>query len=421
VYAGAKIIVDGLRMRKLRIFVISRFSQQTYQAKQKGFAGTSESRVLTGFVKNGHEVHLLMPREAGAPKDYSYSGIYVHEFRMPSIPPKNDLLSRLLETLSYYFCYFLYIILCMKRFMDVVKIYGKPDVVYGYAYFGDAVAYIVSRLYRVPNITRLYGTTLYTHISDLRRLLAGDCLQLLSFKLPCKYLIITNDGTRGDETARRLKVPSERVIYWMNGVDFVHDTKINLTNLRKELEIPQQAHIIVSVCRLAKWKRIDRLIRAVPEIAQTHSNVKVLLIGDGEEKENLQRLSNTLGLNGSVDFLGAIAHKDVEKYLRVADLFVSLYDYSNVSSSLLEAMTCGVCIVALNSGGTSKVIRNWENGILVSYDDLEKLPSMIVRLLSDEKLRRRLGKKARKYAVENFGSWDERVAMEVQLIERMIE
>jgi glycosyltransferase involved in cell wall biosynthesis len=404
------------KMPKLRIFFISPWSRRHYQEKQKGFEGSVEFRLVKGFIDKGHEVHLLMPKERNAPKDFSYSGIFIHEFRMPFTRFGKNRISRLAWRLIYDFSF---VFFSTRSAMKVAKVYSKPHVIYGFGAHGCVTAYIASRLWRIPNITRLFGTFLYPSLSNKFRLLFSHLEEVLAFKLPCKYLIILDDGTRGDEVARKLKVPSERVKFWMDGASFLYDTNIDPKKVREELEIPKQAHVIVSVGRLAPWKKVDRLIRAVPAVVSNVSDVKVLIIGDGRERENLERLSDASGVKKFVSFLGAIHHEDIKKYLHAADLFISLQDYSNVSNVLLEAMACGVCTIALNSGATNHVIKNEKNGILINYDELQNLPSIISRLLSDDSLRRKLGNNARQYALENFKTWSERIAMETELIETL--
>ena len=371
--------------------------------------------MLKGLVDRGHSVHLLVPKESGVPKDFSYSGIFIHEFKMPSMPFVKNMLSKLARKPIYYF---LFTFFSTKSVMKTAKVYGKPNVVYGLSSNACAAAYIVSRLWRVPNITRLYGT-LYPCLFNKSLLFARCFEEFIAFKLPCKYFIITDDGSRGDEAARIFKVPPEKVKFWKNGVDFFNDASIDVERLRKDLQIPKESCVIVSISRLASWKGIDRLIGAIPPIALKNKHVKVLIIGEGPERENLEKLGAALGLKKFVDFLGAIPHEDVRKFLYASDIFVSLQDYSSLSSSLFEAMACGVCVIALNSGATGSIIKNKRNGILVDYNDLQNLPSIIGRLISDGKLRRKLGDNAKQYALKNFKTWEERVASEVELIENL--
>jgi len=81
----------------------------------------------------------------------------------------------------------------------------------------------------------------------------------------------------------------------------------------------------------------------------------------------------------------------------------------------------GKYIITLNNGDTGKFVKNWENGVLLDYEDLPKLPEVIKRLLADEKLRERLGANARKFAEENFWSWEERMEAEIQAVEELLE
>jgi len=166
---------------------------------------------------------------------------------------------------------------------------------------------------------------------------------------------------------------------------------------------------------------VDRAIRALPEVVRAFPNTILLVVGDGRERQRLERLAMSLGISEHIRFEGAVPHKDVSKYLAAADVFLSLYDLSNVGNPLLEAMMAGKCIVTLNNGDTGRFIRNGENGILLEYEDLPKLPEVIKDLLANEDLRNRLGTNARKFAEEHFWSWQERTEAEIAEVNRLIE
>ena len=83
-------------------------------------------------------------------------------------------------------------------------------------------------------------------------------------------------------------------------------------------------------------------------------------------------------------------------------------------------MCLGKPVIALNTGTTSDLIKHLENGILLEPDQIDGLPQLILDLLNDEDLRQSLGKAARQFILENWPTWEERVAQEVRLIEEVV-
>jgi glycosyltransferase involved in cell wall biosynthesis len=128
-----------------------------------------------------------------------------------------------------------------------------------------------------------------------------------------------------------------------------------------------------------------------------------------------------LGVEDYVKFVGAVNHKDIGQLLNAADLFVSLYELSNVGNPILEALCCGKCVVSINNGATGKLIHNGETGVLLEETALHKLPEVLVSLLKNDQSRKSYEQKARKYAVEHLQTWPERIQMEVNLIEQLVE
>ena len=118
-------------------------------------------------------------------------------------------------------------------------------------------------------------------------------------------------------------------------------------------------------------------------------------------------------------FAGLVAHTDVPRFLGAADIFVSLYDISNVGNPLLEALSCGRCVVSINNGATGEINRDGEVAVLLDEAALERLPSMLIELLGDDERRAELGRRSRGYALTHLRTWSERMALEVQLIEAL--
>ena len=398
---------------------------------------------VNGFVDAGHEVHFISPllhvwrRDLDgdfgkSPKEALYDGIHVYRFNIPFLPLLRKLSlmkpskSRVPRYAKRFIEFFAQVVMwtsfTMSSLLLALRIArrGRPDVVYAHNGIAAAAAFILAKMYRVPNVTRIYGTFL-PQIKWSPEQLLMYFPEVLGFTIPCSYLIVTNDGTQGDKIADKLHVPKSRLKFWVNGVDKeMSAPNVTVAEAKQRIGIPADKKLILSLNRLDSWKRIDRLIRAVPATLAEYPNAHVLIVGDGSERKNLEGLVAELKLENHVRFEGAVPHASVRDYMHAADVFVSTQDLTNFGNHLLEAMTCGKCIVTLNNGDTGNFITHNETGILLEPDRLELLPPAIVTLLRDEALRQRLGSNARQYAQRNFQTWEERVKREVSLIESLV-
>lgn len=294
------------------------------------------------------------------------------------------------------------------------------DVVYGYEVDAIPAAKAVSKLWGVPMVSRFQGTSFGVgwHGKRFRNIRAWE--HVVGLKMPTDLIIMTDDGTQGDRVLRQLGVDMRKVHFWMNGVDWdAFETRYEGSRIKQELGI-NNSQIILCISRLVGWKRVDRGIGIMPYVIEKCPKARLLIIGDGQERNKLERLSEELVVKGHVRFMGSVAHSEIPKYLAAADIFLSLYDWSNVGNPLLEAMMAGKCIVTINNGDTGNFIKNRENGVLLEYEDLPKLADIIVGLLNNDELRNRLGTNARKFALERFWSWEERIAAEISTVESIV-
>jgi glycosyltransferase involved in cell wall biosynthesis len=235
-------------------------------------------------------------------------------------------------------------------------------------------------------------------------------------------LILTNDGTQGNLVLKSLKVNTSKIAFWMNGVNKnIYNSNFNKKIIKRELGILEKEKILLTVSRLENWKKVDRIIKAIPCVIKEYQNFKLLVIGKGTERKKLENLVTKLQVTKYIKFLGALQYQKLKKYYNLADVFISLYDISNVGNPLLEAMSCGKCIITLDVGGTNKFIFNNQNGILLKTNDLNKLPKIIIMLLKDNNLRKSLGKAAKNFADKNFWTWKERIDTELSEVNKLIK
>ena len=116
------------------------------------------------------------------------------------------------------------------------------------------------------------------------------------------------------------------------------------------------------------------------------------------------------------------------RYMHAADVFLAVADLSNVGNPLLEAMACGMCVVAVDAGDTRDLIADGVTGRLVDSSQRsgiarpleERLADLLVALANDAPQRERLARAAGAYAREHFWTWDQRMAAEVEAVEALV-
>ncbi|MFN8180112.1 MAG: N-acetyl-alpha-D-glucosaminyl L-malate synthase BshA [bacterium] len=128
--------------------------------------------------------------------------------------------------------------------------------------------------------------------------------------------------------------------------------------------------------------------------------VRLLMVGDGPEVPAAEERTRSLGLEDAVHFLGAQEY--LEDLLPLADVFLLPSQHESFGLAALEAMSCGVAVVATSEGGTREVIRNGENGFVHDPHDVDGMAASIGALLDDPKRLEAMGGAARKTAAEEF-------------------
>jgi len=201
------------------------------------------------------------------------------------------------------------------------------------------------------------------------------------------------------ELARRLEVElglpggTFGVIY--NGVDLDRFSKCDAG--------PCQSRggpvTIGSVGRLVDVKNYPLLLRAFAELRKA-VDARLLIVGDGSERQMLEALTQHLGIAGETQFVGH--SEDVARYMRQMDIFVLPSLREGLSNTVLEAMACGLPIVATDVGGNGELVADKQSGYLFPSGDVPALAAHLRRLAGDAELRTRMGEAGRARAHGEF-------------------
>ena len=157
---------------------------------------------------------------------------------------------------------------------------------------------------------------------------------------------------------------------------------------RKELGLDRNDFLIVAIGRLVKRKGLDHLLHAVHKTKIP--TIKVLLIGEGPEKDYLKFLASELGMGSRVVLTGAVSEEKKFQYLSVSDLFILPSLHEGFGIVFLEAMHCGLPLITTNCGGQTDFIKEGHNGFLVPVGDTEALAGRIVALFQSYDLHQQI-------------------------------
>jgi glycosyltransferase involved in cell wall biosynthesis len=184
-------------------------------------------------------------------------------------------------------------------------------------------------------------------------------------------------------------VPAGRVSVVLNGIDTeVYGNRAERDALRRELGLPEEAVVIGTVGRLAEVKRQDLLLEAFAQLAGEFANLRLLLVGEGPEREALESLAERLGVREKVVFAGYQANP--ERFLAAMDLFALTSRHEALPLSLLEAWASGLPVASSAVGGIPKVVEDGVTGLLFPSGKQAELVHCLRRLLTDATLRARL-------------------------------
>lgn len=166
----------------------------------------------------------------------------------------------------------------------------------------------------------------------------------------------------------------------------------------------RQSSEILFAGYLYKLKGVEYLMRAMHIIAKERKDVKLRIIGNGPDKHNLQKLAETLDLKTSVIFDDVVPYTRMPKYYQQSDVFCFPTLGEPFGKVIIEAMACAKPVVASNIGGSTEIIQNGKNGILVPPGRPEILAREILSILESERAGKIMGENARDTVIEKY-SW----------------
>ncbi len=180
-----------------------------------------------------------------------------------------------------------------------------------------------------------------------------------------------------------------------NGVDLaLYHEKIQPID-RTQYGFAQDDVICIYVGRLSPEKNLSLLLRAFYGVAMTYDHVRLLLVGEGPERENLETLIKHMGISTKVFFTGLVDYKQIPAYLTSSDIFVTPSSAETFGLSTVEAMAAGLPVLGIDAPGTQDIIEDGVTGLMTT-DDLSVFTAKLIFLSTNHELRREMGLRARR-------------------------
>jgi len=265
----------------------------------------------------------------------------------------------------------------------------RPDIIHAQTRVTQMAGTILAKKFKIPYISTCHGF--------FKRRLGRRLFDCWGDK------VIAISASVKDHLTKYFDVNETRVELIHNGVDvdrfanrFSEDEK---DKIRQSLGL-DKTPLIGTIARLSPVKGIGNLILAFGKTHFLNKKSKLIIIGDGPDKEALIKLTQNLGISDKVKFVDS--DPDTPKLLSIMDVFVLSSIEEGLGLSLIEALASGKAVVATNVGGVSSLIKDKETGFLVEKQDHNSLAIAINRLLDDERLRLRFGTNGRNLVRKEF-------------------
>ncbi|WP_166268461.1 glycosyltransferase [Marinobacter caseinilyticus] len=202
--------------------------------------------------------------------------------------------------------------------------------------------------------------------------------------------------------ARYEFMPAWRIQVIYNGIGSLVSDPETEAKTRKHLGIPVNAYLVGTVSRLDSVKNQKMMLRAFARFLKYCPNSYLLMVGDGPEREELERQAQSTGCSERVLFTGFIDQPS--GYLAIMDTFLLSSYTEGTSMTLLEAMSLGIPAVATTVGGNPEIVIHGETGLLVQSDDDAEFAEAMARIYKDAELRETLARNSRVRFSERFSA-----------------
>jgi L-malate glycosyltransferase len=349
-----------------------------------GGSGVVATELGKALADKGYKVHFITYKQPFR-LDSFHENIFFHEVNFSNYP---------------LFEYPPYETALASKIVDVA-LFEKLDLLHvHYAIPHASAAYIAKQIlkeknYHLPFITTLHGTDITLVGKD------ETFIPVVTFSINESDGITSVSQSLKDETYQNFAITKDIKVI-PNFIDFSRFKKLDKEHFRKVIA-KNGEKIIVHTSNFRKVKRVEDVVKVFCKIKEAIP-AKLLLVGDGPERQNVEKLTRQVCMEDDVYFLGK--QEAVEELLAIADLFVLPSETESFGLAALEAMACEVPVISTNTGGIPEINIQGVTGYLSDVGDIDDMAKNAIHILSDEatlaEFRKNAIKQANLFSLDNI-------------------
>lgn len=361
----------------MKIAIVSDFFVPHYQ-------GGGERRyfeIAKRLVAQGHRVDVICMKIEGTQNQETIDGIKVYHIG-PVIknPPHRSSLD------------FMKFILATFRWI----IQHNYDVIDAQTYAPLFPSFMAGKLKKIPVVATIHDVSSGGDDQWIQSSKTAAMVEKFLCRLPYDKIITVSNATK-KSLIENYGTSEKRIEVVYNGVDLELIDSVTISN--------QQENTLIFVGRLVPHKHVDHLLRVINLLKNEISDIQLVIVGQGIEKENLINLTRQMNLQRHVKFLDNLSYEELIKEIKKSSVLVLPSTREGFGMVLAEAGACKIPVVAYASGGVLEVVENGYNGYLLEPYDLEGLGNKIKLLCENHSKSTKLGLNGYE-KVQRYFTWD---------------
>ncbi|MBI1321514.1 MAG: N-acetyl-alpha-D-glucosaminyl L-malate synthase BshA [Candidatus Hydrogenedens sp.] len=360
-----------------------------------GGSGVLATELGIALAGRGHQVHIVSDEMPFRLRSF-HENLYSHSVDAMSYP--------LFRTPPY--------TLALANKIAEVAIEHDIDIFHAHYAIPNAVAALLARDMMPAGkdfalVTTLHGTDITLVGSD------PSFYRITKYSMQKSCVVTAVSQWLADETYQEFNIDKPiQVIH-----NFIDPEQFNGKSMRRCQFASEGEKIVMHISNFRPVKRVTDVVRAFKKILD-HVDAKLVMVGEGPERMASLRTAKQLGIDDRVRYIGV--HEDIEAILPCADLVFQPSEHESFGLVALEAMACGVPVLATDSGGVREVIHHGVHGYLTEVGDIEAMAACAIDILTDPAKAKAMGAAGREFALANF-SRDTIVSQYEMLYDRVVE